>query len=266
MEASTIHSRALEAVETLAHDIAALLPAADLTAIPPGMEWSVREVVAHLISATDLYTELAAGATSPLQAITPEALHDFNADRIADVADTDPEQLAKSTIDVVGRFVDTAGRCPAQMPVHWHAGITLDPAQLACVLLAEYLLHGLDLAAASGAPWPIDPQHTALVLYGYGPVLPACIDPTTSAGHSAGYELDLGPAGRLAVRFSNGDVTVGPGDDAPYDCRIIADPTAFLLVSTGRMPQSTAIALRLMSATGPRPELGLEFGSRFRYP
>ena len=190
----------------------------------------------------------------------------FNDEAIADVADTDPEQLAKSMIDVVGRFVDAAARRPDGEPVRWHAGIALDTAQLAGVLLAEYIVHGLDIAAATGAPWPIDPRHVPFVLYGYAPVLPACVDTVTSAGHTAAYVLDLGTAGGFAVRFDDGAVTVEPVDDGPYDCTIVADPATYLLVSTGRMSQSTAIALGLLGATGEHPELGLTFGSRFRYP
>jgi uncharacterized protein (TIGR03083 family) len=266
MDVDTIHRNALDAIKDLADGTAALVRTADPNAVPPGLEWSAREVAAHLISATTLYTELATGAPSPLKAVTPEALRVFNAERIADVADVEPEQLAKSIVDVSSRFVDVAADRPPQAPVRWHAELVLDTSQLTCVLLAEYLLHGLDLAAVSGAPWTIEPQHTALVLYGYGPVLPACVNPKTSAGHSARYRLDLDPTGQLAVQFRDGVVTVGPADDAPYDCLITADSTAFLLVSTGRMPQATAIALGLMSASGPRPELGLTFGSRFRYP
>ncbi len=137
---------------------------------------------------------------------------------------------------------------------------------MAGALLAEYLIHGLDIAAATSAPWPIDDRHVAFVLYGYAPVLPACADPVTSAGHTASYALDLGTAGRLAVRFDDGAVIVGPADVGPHDCTIVADPAAFLLVSTGRMPPSTAIALGLLGAAGEHPELGLTFGTRFRYP
>jgi len=270
MEATAIQHDALAAVETVAERTAALVGVVDLAAVPPGLRWSVRDLAAHLISATALYTELAAGASSPLASNTPESLAVFNDEGIADVADTDPEQLVKALRDVVGRFLDAAARRPAGEPVNWHAGIVLDTPQLVGALLAEYVIHGLDIAAAGGAPWPIDPRHVPFVLYGYAPVLPACVDPVTSAGHTATYALDLGTAGRLAVRFDDGTVAVGPADgidgDGPYDCTIVADPATYLLVSTGRMAQSTAIALGLLGATGEHPELGLTFGARFRYP
>jgi uncharacterized protein (TIGR03083 family) len=265
MEATAIQHDVFGFVEVLVQQTATLVRNADPAAMPANLRWSVREVAAHLISATNLYTELAMGAGSPLTTLTPEALSEFNDQRIADVADTDPERLGALVMEASAGFLDTARTRP-DAQVRWHAGINLDMPQLASVLLGEYLLHGLDIASGVGAPWPIDPRHAALVLYGYGPVLPACADPTANRGHSASYRLDLGTAGSLAVRFMDGRVTVRPADDDAYDCMIVAEPTAFLLVSTGRMLQSTAIALRLMGAQGQQPELGLSFGSRFRYP
>ena len=70
-----------------------------------------------------------------------------------------------------------------------------------------------------------------------------------------------GPVEVLGVRLPG-----ERGGDGPYDCTIVADPATYLLVSTGRMAQSTAIALGLLGATGEHPELGLTFGARFRYP
>jgi hypothetical protein len=269
MDGGTIRHDALELLESGARETAALVEAADPRAVPPGMRWSVRDLAAHLTCATALYIDLASGTRSPLDSMTPEALRAFNEQRIADVVDTEPEQLAKSIVTLMGRFVDIARRRPIDAPVSWHAGVTLDTAQLACVLLGEYVLHGLDIATAVVAPWPITPTQAALVLYGYGPVYPACVDPVTSAGHSAGYELDLGAAGRLGARFDAGSLTLAPvsgNENGAWDCTITAEPTAFLLVSAGRMPQATAIALGLLGATGTRPELGLTFGRLFRYP
>lgn len=46
---------------------------------------------------------------------------------------------------------------------------TLNLDALVCVYLGEVLLHGYDIATAVAAPWPIDPTHAQLILYGYGP-------------------------------------------------------------------------------------------------
>lgn len=45
----------------------------------------------------------------------------------------------------------------------------LDLARLVCIIVGEHLIHGYDIATADGHPWPIEPDHAKLVLYGYGP-------------------------------------------------------------------------------------------------
>jgi uncharacterized protein (TIGR03083 family) len=271
MDATEILHDACVGVEVLAERLAEILHGVPTGAAAVSPEWSIRDAVAHLVSGTVLYAELAAGASSPVDDVSPHGFRVFNAQRLADIADIEPAQLAKSLSGAVAQFLGATDRRSADTIVRWHGGLELDLAQLSCVLLGEYVLHGYDVAAAVGAPWPIDPGHAALTLYGYGPLLPVCVDPSTSGGHTAGYELDVGAAGRLAVRFVAGAITVGPADerprdDGPVDCTITADPTAFLLVMSGRMPQATAISLGLLRASGPRPELGVGFGGLFRYP
>lgn len=266
MDAREILHQARAGVEEVSGRLVDLLVALPTAAAPVSPEWSIRDVAAHLVSGTALYTELACGTPSPLDDVSPEAFRRFSAERIADIAEVEPAALAKSLADAVGQFVEAVGSCSVDTPIRWHGGVRLDPAQLTGTLLGEFVLHGFDIAAAVGAPWPIDPAHAALTLYGYGPVYPACVDPSTSRGHSAGYELDLGIAGRLTARFVDGAVSVGPADGGEIDCVISADPRAFLMVMSGRLEQATAIALGLLGASGARPDLGLGFGRLFRYP
>jgi len=57
-----------------------------------------------------------------------------------------------------------------------------------------------------------------------------------------------------------------PADTGPVDCTIAADPVAFLLVVTGRLPAAAAIALGLWRLAGHRPELALGFTDLFVFP
>ncbi len=266
MNATQILHDERAAVEVLAGRLGDLLrdlPTADAAV---GPRWSIRDAAAHLICGTSLYTELAGGTPSPLDDVSPEALARFNAQRLADIVDTEPGVLAKSLAGAVGQFLDATDGRSGDTPVTWHTGLTVDLSQLTGILLGEYLIHGFDIATAAGAPWPITPEHAALTLYGYGPVNATSVDPATSRGHTATYDIDLGVAGRFAVRFVDGEVAFGPPGEHPADCEITADPVAFLLVSTGRMSQWTAIALGLMRAGGRRPELAASFGNLFRFP
>lgn len=266
MNATQILHDARAAVEDLAGRLGELLrdlPAADAAVSP---RWSIRDAAAHLICGTSLSAELATGTPSPVGDVSPEGMARFNAQRIADIVDTEPGVLAKSLVGAVGQLLAATDGRSGETPVTWHTGLTVDLSQLAGILVGEYVLHGFDIATAAGVPWPVAAEHAALTLYGYGPVNAASVDPATSRGHTATYDIDVGVAGRFAVRFVDGQVTFGPPGEHPADCGITADPVAFLLVSTGRMSRWTAIALGLMRADGRRPELAASFGNLFRFP
>lgn len=266
MNATQILHDARAAVEVLAGRLGDLLrdlPTADAAI---SARWSIRDAAAHLICGTSLSTELATGTPSPVRDVSPEGMARFNAERLADIVDAEPGVLAKSLAGAVGQFLDATDGRPGETPVTWHTGMPVDLSHLTGILAGEYVLHGFDIAKAAGVPWPIAAEHAALTFYGYGPVNASSVDPATSRGHTATYDLDVGVAGRFAVRFVDGEVAFGPPGEHPVDCEITADPVAFLLVSTGRMSRWTAIALGLMRAGGRRPELAASFGGLFRFP
>ncbi len=119
----------------------------------------------------------------------------------------------------------------------WHGGITLTLAELTGLLVGEQLMHGYDIAAATGIPWSISVDDAALAFVGYRAVLLRTVDPDGAHGHTATYRVDLGVAGRLTVRFTDGVVALVPAYRGPVDCEITADPVAMLLVATGRLPR-----------------------------
>jgi uncharacterized protein (TIGR03083 family) len=254
------------AVADVGGRVVELLRGATDGAAPVSDRWTVRDAAAHLVGGTALYRELALGAPSPVPVLTPDALAHFNDERIADVAASGPALLGEHLAHEVAGFVAATDGRPGGQPVCWHGRIPVDLAQLTCVLLGEYVVHGYDLATALDAPWPVDPGHAALVLHGYGPLQAHSTDPVTAAGHTAAYGIDLGGDARSTVRFTDGAVTVTPGAPGPVDCEIGSDPVTFLLVGTGRLSQWAAVALGLLRAGGPRPELATGFGRLFRFP
>jgi hypothetical protein len=122
------------------------------------------------------------------------------------------------------------------------------------------------MAIAVGAPLPIDRTHAGLGLYGLAPLFALCVNPETTKDLNVAYEVDLRGMGRSVIRFVDGKYRLEPADSGPVDCVISADPVAYLLVGTRRLTQWSAIALGLLSASGPSSELALRFGDLFIYP
>jgi uncharacterized protein (TIGR03083 family) len=273
MQTVTITAEAGAALETVAGRIADLLSSLPDTRAPiPGLDWTVREAAAHLANYSGIYAEIANGAPSPVQAPVGDgaaygaSVAANSVQRLADLPETDPARLARLVLDGAGGLIDTTCGRPDEQPVSFHCGFPFTIAGLVCTSLSEHLVHGYDIASAVGAPWPIDPAHAGLALWGVSPLFALCVNRQTTAGLSAAYEIELRGVGRSVVRFVDGVYGLEPPDSGAVDCVISADPVAYLLVGARRLSQWSAIALGLLSASGPRPELALGFGDLFIYP
>jgi uncharacterized protein (TIGR03083 family) len=273
MQTTTILAEAGLALETVAGRIADLLSSlSDARAPISGSEWTVREAAAHLANYSAIYSEIANGAPSPIQgpagdgALFRDTLRVNSAQRLADFPETDPAKLARLVLDAAGRLIDTTSGRPDDQPVSFHCGFPLTVAGLVCTSLSEHLVHGYDMAIAVGAPLPIDRTHAGLGLYGLAPLFALCVNPETTKDLNVAYEVDLRGMGRSVIRFVDGKYRLEPADSGPVDCVISADPVAYLLVGTRRLTQWSAIALGLLSASGPSSELALRFGDLFIYP
>jgi len=234
----------------------------------PGSDWTVREATVHLAFMADVYGEIALGTPGPIAGFDVATVAQRNAERIADIPESDPGKLADLLAQATNHFLEaTAGR-PAGETVDYveFSNMRVELAQLAGILLGEFLLHGYDIATALGAPWPIMASEALLVLGGYSPVLGAVTNPETAKGHTGRYEVGLRGGPRFVVRFSDGEYGLESPDSGPVDCTITADPVAFLMVATGRLSRWAAIALGLLAAGGDRPELAVGFTDLFLYP
>lgn len=255
---------ALEATARRTADLIRTLP--NLDAPVPGSEWTVREAAVHLVNHAGIYTDIAGGMPSPIESMTREALGRQNARRLGDIPESDPEKVAGLLTEAVAGLLEATACRSGDQAVVFHAGVALDLARLMGISLGEHLLHGYDIARAVGCPWPIDPVHARLVLAGYGPCYGSWLNAEVTPDLTTSYGIELRGGDAFTVRFSAGGCHSEPGVAGVVDCTISADPVAFLLVGSGRMTQWEAIALRLYSTSGPRPDLGLTFMDLFAYP
>ncbi|MGH8973578.1 MAG: maleylpyruvate isomerase family mycothiol-dependent enzyme [Acidimicrobiia bacterium] len=236
----------------------------DATApIRPGT-WTVREAAVHLTIEANNCIEVTHGAPTPV--VTSNA--DFNAlseARIADIPETEPCKLSELITQVADHLLDATQGRSGDQPVTYY-GIPCSLAQMMGMELAEWVLHGYDIAKATGHPWPIDPVHAQVVLHGYAPIFQVCVRPKTARAHTAAYGIDLRGGEGFVIRFTNGQFAWEGAGSGPVDCVISADPVAFLMAVLGRLSQWEAIALGLLSASGNRPELALGFLDLFAIP
>jgi hypothetical protein len=237
------------------------------TAVPiPGSVWTVREAAVHLVMVGFRYAGMVHGEPNQYPSLAPEECARLNDQFNADIPESDPGKLAALMREGTESFLAATAPCDDTRDVVFDGGAVMTIPHLVGTALAEHLLHGYDMAFAAARPWPIDPHHAALGVFGYGPRNGLCLNPATTAAHTAGYAIELTTGERFTIRFVNGEYRLEPPDSGPVDCTITADPVAFLLVGSGRVSPWAAIALGLLEAGGDQPERALGFDNLFLFP
>jgi uncharacterized protein (TIGR03083 family) len=239
----------------------------DLSMMIPGLEWSVREMAVHLAGGTRRYAALANGEYD-LSAVTfDKKLLDARARGLnADNPETDPKKLAEQIRDGCEHFLAVTAEIPGDTPVSYYGGMRAEVAEIASLLLGEPVIHGYDVGAAIGAPWPIDPQYSVLFLGVFQRLgFTALFQPDRAAGLDATFCVDTTGVESTFARVVDGTFEELP-DAPPADCIISADPVTAHLVYTGRMSRWAAIALGGLKFSGPHPEIGPGFFDLFVCP
>ena len=267
-------TRALAALETEVGRAAALLRSVPDPAAPAVGQWNVAEVAAHLAWAWQVLAPLVradAGAAS----LVPD-LWDLASLTVATV-EADPERdlgvLADRIEQQAAALLSALDAEPAARDRSWIVeGTRMDAVSLVCHLLCETIVHGHDIARASGRPWPIDRGHAAMVVDGFLFVVLATLHPRamvdqgSARGLRATYAVHVRGGARHVVQFDDGAVTVNGPESHRIDCHLSVDPAAMLLVVFARRSQWQSIAKGELVAWGRKPWLGPRFRAVMRNP
>lgn len=235
-------------------------------------EWDVAQVAVHLSHAYDVVPQLAAGtAASPLGDLWD--LAGVTSGLVEDDPERDLAVLAELIDARLAGFLAASAPGGPDAPCAWLVeGTSLPMVSLTCHLLNEAVVHGYDIAQATGRPWKIDPRHAALVFQGFllaaFQALPprTFVDQAKAAGVAACYDVRLRGGARFFLVFDGGALSVEAPSARRVDCHLSVDPTAFLLVAWARISQWQAIPRGQLVAWGRRPWLGLRLRSLLRNP
>ncbi|MEY2469290.1 MAG: hypothetical protein QOF21_1988 [Actinomycetota bacterium] len=238
--------------EAAARAVALIRNAPTPDARVPGLDWTVREVAAHLVSLTERYEPFVRDQSRPsfesMPALNAEELSPLAVRTLGQLAD-DLERGTRSLLalcpsgDAPARFFDMQSDCASAIALH----------------VEELLVHGVDIARATGATWSISRREALVAIAGTAQVMPKFVDAEVTRGRRIVFEIRLRGGPTMGVTFDDGALTISEGRVARADCRISADPAAFLLAGTGRTSQWRALATGKVLAFGRKPWLGLQF-------
>lgn len=246
-----------------------LRQAGDPNAPVPGLMWTVAETAAHLVTELRHYVGLLSGAAeagdylklTPRQATPAQRGAALNDQLLREFTERDLRRLADAVPTEVDRFIAAGATHSVEESVMTGNGVSMTVPVMTTALLGEQLIHGLDIARATGRRWPISRPEALHVIAGAMWLIPDYIDREKAAGIHLVYELRLRGGPRYLLAIDDGTASV-PGPDAGIrkaDCTIVADPAAFLLVGFGRTSQWRQIMRGKLIARGPKPWLGFKF-------
>jgi hypothetical protein len=168
----------------------------------------------------------------------------------------DPITLATAIIEAAQQFRD-ACRERTGDTLRWHGSIEAPWVGVVGAEAGDIMIHGWDIAKATGQSWPIAAADADLYLASSLYVTPFMVDPAKAAGFTGTFELRSRHGSATTMRFADGSLTVAPGRPAHADCRIVVEPVAYMLAVLHRTPEWKAILAGKMIAYGRRPWLGM---------
>jgi uncharacterized protein (TIGR03083 family) len=131
----------------------------------PGLEWTVGQTAAHLVGITRR------GTGDRRRAATVEKLGDLNMIQITEIAEEDPSGIADQLETLLDRQLSQLSRATGDEPFELHAGLFASIKTALSYELWDFLVHGHDIARATGRGWTIDPSDAALDVLAILPAL-----------------------------------------------------------------------------------------------
>ncbi len=225
-------------------------------------EWNVSQVAAHTSQIFNLFPKLIDGTgESPIR----DHLN-MGAEWQRHV-DADPERdlkvLAQRIDDAVATFLDAATPEIWEEDRPWHGGLKAPVYSLACIIVQESAIHGLDIAQASGAQWDVTREQALLSIQGLMPILPNFLKAETAESMNATFELRLRQGPTVFITVQDGSLRIDSERPPKVDVVISADPVSYLLVGYGRTGQVGPILTGKIMSWGRKPLLALRFAKLF---
>jgi uncharacterized protein (TIGR03083 family) len=216
--------------------------------------WTTADVAIHLSQNIEAAVGLLRNEPSPVAAV--DGMNPYWNKRVEDATEKDPATVAASLEASLAEYLKLfEDRGPGES-IRWHAGIDVPIETLGCIALSELLLHGFDIAKAEAKPWEVSREDAALSIDGLAFMLPHYVNEEAARGKYLRFRLQIRGGSTFDLKFRDGSLTIEPPLGSP-DCKISADPTAYLLVGYGRVGRLGPIAAGRIVSYGRKPWLGL---------
>lgn len=223
--------------------------------------WTVTDVAGHIAMQPGRFRDLALG--SGRWAASASELPDFNKSELAILPSRDIAELVALLRRDLQAFLALTAELGDGAIMMFDGGGPVDVRQSIGLLIAEFVIHGRDIARTTRSPWIIDPSHVPLMLAGLHQVMPSWVNPRKAAGHTGTYQLDLRGGPTYTFNFTDGQLSIDNAGTNRVDVCFKADPVAWLLLTYGRESPVMPVLTGKVRISGRRPWLALRFSDLF---
>jgi hypothetical protein len=220
------------------------------------MRWRTGELGAHIAQTATVFTQAVRGEVT---AYGEDGTFSAEVDQklVDELPERDPARLADLIEERYAGLKEASDGRPDDELLPRFQGYSI--AGLHAVWVLDLSVHGHQIGAAAGRPFAVDNAAMRLAL---STVLPFAFHPDGARGLRATYAMHIKGTEPIVYSVDDGTIRV-QGNKAAVDCHLGVDPTAFLLVTLGVMPQWQAILSGKMRAWGRRPWLSARMSKMF---
>lgn len=211
--------------------------------------WNIAETAVHVSQSAPFFLAAARGEEEP------ENLED-NAPMTQAGVNAEPERRLDVLADRVLRgereLVDYARATEGDPIVVPFQRVSMPLSSMLSIELGELLVHGFDIARASGLRWDIEPVDAAAAIDGALQVLPLLLDETKTGGVRLSCDLRVRHGRRWLIAVENDALTL-TRDGVGRDCHVSVDPVTFLLLTFNRISPVRPTVTGKIVVWGRRP-------------
>ena len=255
----------------MARRISDLIRSVDDVDVPALGIWTAGELAAHATHVFEVDLDLINGMASPLADV--DDLAELTQLRVRDDAVRDPQALARRVEDAAAAFLAVARHLDGSESREWLGQVKATASVVACHIVSETMIHGLDLARATGQRWAIERRHAVLAFEGF--ICPMhrslgrpryAVDQVRAAGVTACYDLRVRGGRRVFFVFADGGLSIEPPSDRRVDCHLWIDPRALLLLAWHRTGLARPVLTGQVMPWGRRPWLSFRLPGLIKTP
>ena len=261
-------AEAQSAVASMASRISALIRSISDPDAPALGVWTKGQLAAHITHVYEVDLDLLNEVPPPLDDLAD--LGELTQSKVRDEAVCDPPVLADRVDRAAAAFLAVARGMHGAEPRLWVGGVEVTASLLACHIMNESMVHGLDLA---GGSWTIEHRDARLAFEGF--ICPMyrslgrpsfAVHPEKAAGVRATYDIRVRGGGRWFFVFEDGGLLIEDPSDRPVDCHLWADPRAIMLLAWHRTGLAGPVLKLQVLPWGRRPWLAFRLPGLLQLP